>query len=164
MVMVPLARRSIQPRPSEPPVTPMSALTSPPCVPVLSTRMVVPDQISTQPVDFRGLPGRVDGVAPRLERRRVRAAIGRIVRRDVAGPRGFHEPVDHDRAALEVNQVGTWIEASAAHHAVVTDDEGAPGLDRDRAAAWASGSRRCPSCCRPTPRGHRCPRCPACPS
>src|SRR5688572_16835924 len=62
MVMVPLARRSIHPRPSEPPVTPMSALTSPPCVPVLSTRMLVPDQISTQPVDVTGLPGRVTGL------------------------------------------------------------------------------------------------------
>ena len=87
------------------------------------------------PRGIHGLAGTSHGVAAQLGRGGVGTAIGRIVRRAVARPSGFHEPVDHDRAALEVNQVGTRIEASAAHHAVVTDDQGAPGLDRDRAAA-----------------------------
>jgi len=56
--------------PCDPPAKPMSALTSPLWVPVLSMTSVVPDQISTQPVEFDGLPTRVTGL------RRVDPASG----------------------------------------------------------------------------------------
>src|SRR5882672_1559869 len=104
--MLPLAKRSIQPRPVAPSAYIVSALMSPLCGAIRLTWIVEPEKTSTQPVEPAGCPGRCGSL------QRFLAAAFR-----------FPEPVDSTRPPTVTAQPSRCTRSEPSPPRLVTRPE-----------------------------------------